>query len=206
MSQSHVTGHITTQLYRAVNRIPLQRAADERGIAPISLLLARPGCYNGSWSLRRDHSDPEKCSWGALLRVFIAGVMQASSLEKGIVDQQYRSEIRAVLLARWPELEVVDPFELHPRSVEYPDDEAKETLFSMIELARSSDLVIAYAPVASMGTALEMYAAYLHNVPVLTISPMVDNWVVRALSRRVLADLASFSEFVALADSPAALS
>jgi hypothetical protein len=70
--------------------------------------------------------------WGALLRVFIAGVMQASSLKKGIVDQRYRSEIRAALLARWPELEVVDPFELHPRSVEYPDSEAKETLFRML--------------------------------------------------------------------------
>jgi len=140
------------------------------------------------------------------LRVFIAGVMQASSLRKGIVDQRYRSDIRAALLARWPELEVVDPFELHPRSVEYADDEAKETLLGMIELARSSDLVIAYTPVASMGTALEMYAAYLQNVPVLTISPMVDNWVVRALSSRVFADLAAFSEFVASADSPAALS
>jgi hypothetical protein len=138
--------------------------------------------------------------------VFIAGVMQASSLGKGIVDQYYRSEIRAVLMARWPELEVVDPFELHPSSVEYEDDEAKTTLFHMIELARSSDLVVAYAPVASMGTALEMYAAYLQNVPVLTISPMVDNWVVRALSRRVFPDLASFAESVAVAESPAALS
>jgi len=186
--------------------MPLKRAADGRGVAPISLSLARPGCYNGSIGLRRNYPDLEKCSWGAFLRVFIAGVMQASSLKKGMVDQQYRSEIRAALLARWPEIDVVDPFELHPGSVEYPDDEAKETLFRMIELARSSDLLIAYAPVASMGTALEMYAAHLHNVPILTISPMVDNWVVRALSRRVLADLASFSEFVASVDSPAALS
>lgn len=143
---------------------------------------------------------------GELVRVFIAGVMQASGLSKGIVDQRYRAEIRAVLLARWPELDVVDPFELHPNSVEYRDTEAKETLFRMIELARSSDLMVAYAPVASMGTALEMYAAHLQQVPVLTISPMADNWVVRALSTRVFPDLASFSDFVAAAESPAALS
>ena len=139
------------------------------------------------------------------MRVFIAGVMQASSLSKGVVDQRYRAEIRALLLARWPELDVVDPFELHPHSVEYQNAEARDTLFGMIELAKSSDLVIAYAPVASMGTALEMYAAYLENVPVLTISPMADNWVVRVLSARVFPDLASFSDFVAAAESPSAL-
>jgi hypothetical protein len=142
----------------------------------------------------------------ASVRVFIAGVMQASSLTKGIVDQRYRSEIRLALLARWPELDVVDPFELHPNSVDYQDVEAKSTLLSLLDLAGSSDLVVAYAPVASMGTALEMYAAFVRNVPVVTISPMVDNWIVRALSRRVFPDLTSFSDFVAGAESPAALS
>jgi hypothetical protein len=76
----------------------------------------------------------------------------------------------------------------------------------LLDLAGSSDLVVAYAPVASMGTALEMYAAFVRNVPVVTISPMVDNWIVRALSRRVFPDLTSFSDFVAGAESPAALS
>jgi hypothetical protein len=149
-----------------------------------------------------------ECSqtWRAGLRVFIAGVMQASILDRGIVDQSYRSEIRQALLIRWPNLTVVDPYELHPGSVEYPDSEAKETLFEMIALAASSDLMIAYAPVASMGTALEMYVAYQHKVPVLTISPLKENWVVRALSRRVFPDLASFIEFVGGAESFAALS
>jgi hypothetical protein len=132
--------------------------------------------------------------------------MQASSLGKGIVDQQYRSQIRSILLARWPHLDVVDPYELHPDSVTYQPLEARETLFQMIELARSSDVLVAFAPVASMGTALEMYAAYLRNVPILTISPMTDNWVVQALSRRVFSDLANFADFVATAESPAALS
>ena len=121
------------------------------------------------------------------------------------MDQQYRTEIREALLARWPWLEVVDPFELHPDSVTYQDAEAKDTLFRMIELASSSDVVIAYAPVASMGTAVEMYAAYLRDVPILTISPMTDNWVVRTLSRRVFSDIASFVAFIAEIESPVAL-
>jgi hypothetical protein len=143
---------------------------------------------------------------GASVRIFIAGVMQASSVSKGIVDQRYRSEIRAALLARWPDLDVIDPFELHPNSVDYQDAEAKATLLSLLDLACSSDLVVAYAPIASMGTALEMYAAYLQNIPVVTISPMVDNWVVRVLSHRVFPDLTSFTDFVAGAESPASLS
>jgi hypothetical protein len=134
------------------------------------------------------------------VQVFIAGVMQASILGKGLVDQGYRMQIRDALFARWPDLTVVDPFEMHPGSVNYPDDEAADTLFRMIDLACASDLVIAYAPVASMGTALEMYAAYLHRVPVLTISPMSDNWVVKALSRRVFPDLSSFLAFISEAD------
>jgi hypothetical protein len=140
------------------------------------------------------------------VRVFIAGVMQASGLGKTLVDQGYRSQIKAALLAKWPDLIVLDPFELHPSSVDYQDAEAAETLFQMIELASSSDLVVAYAPVASMGTALEMYAAFLEDIPVLTISPMQDNWVVRSLSSRVFPDLAAFLASVAAVDSPAALS
>ena len=140
------------------------------------------------------------------MRVFVAGVMQASSCGKGLVDQRYRSEIRSALLGRWPDLEVVDPFDLHPNSVEYQDVEARETLLSLLDLARASDMVVAYAPVASMGTALEMYVAYSRGVPVITISPMADNWVVRAFSSRVFPDLVSFADFVAAAESPVALS
>jgi hypothetical protein len=56
-----------------------------------------------------------------------------------------------------------------------------------------------------MGTALEMYVAQERGVPVVTISPLAENWVVRALSRRVFPDMASFLEGVAGAESPAAL-
>jgi hypothetical protein len=140
------------------------------------------------------------------MRIFIGGVMQASNHGKGIVDQGYRQEIAAALRARWPDVEVVDPFVLHPNSVEYNDAAARETLFAMAELAAGSDLVIAYVPTASMGTALEMYGAYQHGVPVLTISPLRENWVVKALSTRVFSDLASFLAFVQTSETPAALS
>jgi hypothetical protein len=126
------------------------------------------------------------------MRIFIGGVMQASITGKGIVSQDYRREIAEALRARWPDVEIVDPFEQHPTSVEYDDVAAKETLFASLAHAAASDLLIAYVPVASMGTALEMYVAYQRGVPVVTISPLAENWVVRALSRRVYPDLESF--------------
>jgi len=137
------------------------------------------------------------------MRVFIGGVMQASNAGKGIMDQGYRRQITDALLARWPE--VLDPFAMHPQSVEYDDAAAAATLFAMLDLATGADLVIAYVPTASMGTALEMYVAHRAGVPVATISPLETNWVVRALSSRVFSDLESFCACVGTASSVAEL-
>jgi hypothetical protein len=139
------------------------------------------------------------------MRVFIGGVMQASIRGKGIVSQDYRRQIAAALQARWPEVEVIDPFALHPNSVEYDDAGAQETLLAMLDHAAASDLVIAYVPSASMGTALEMYVAHQRGVPVVTISPLAENWVVRSLSGRIYPDLGEFFAAVSAAETPAAL-
>ncbi len=142
---------------------------------------------------------------GDNMRIFIGGVMQASNHGKQIVDQDYRRQIAAALQARWPEVEVIDPFSLHPNSVEYGDAAAKETLFAMVDLASHSDIAIAYVPTASMGTAMEMFAAYQNGVPVIAISPLATNWVVKALSRRVYGSMESFLAAIASAESPAGL-
>ena len=76
----------------------------------------------------------------------------------------------------------------------------------MREHAAASDLLIAYVPTASMGTALEMYVAHARGVPVVTISPLAENWVVRALSRRVYEDLGEFLAALGEAETPARLS
>ena len=62
----------------------------------------------------------------------------------------------------------------------------------MLDHAAASDLLIAYVPTASIGAALEMYVAHQRGVPVVTISPLARNWVVRALSQRVYSDLEGF--------------
>ncbi len=136
------------------------------------------------------------------MRIFIGGVMQASNHGKGLVDQTYRNVLATTLSAHWPEVEVLDPLQLHPNSVDYDDARAKDTLLALLNLAGTSDLVIAYVPIASMGTALEMYSAHLRGVPVITISPLAENWVVRAFSQRVFPELDSFMQAVQAAASP----
>lgn len=43
-----------------------------------------------------------------------------------------------------------------------------------------------------MGSAVEMWMAHQNNVPIVTISPMKANWVVKLLSKAVYTDLEEF--------------
>ena len=131
------------------------------------------------------------------MQVFIAGIMQGSRLDRFIGDQDYRQIITEVLLKHHPHVEIVDPNELHPDGVDYGDQKAKATLLAMFDQAARADLVVAYAPQASMGTAIEMWQAFQAGVTLVTISPMTANWVVRHLSSFILPDLDAFRTWAA---------
>ena len=45
------------------------------------------------------------------------------------------------------------------------------------------DVLLAFVPEASMGTAIEMWEAHQNGRVVLTISPLAHNWAVKFLSR-----------------------
>lgn len=130
------------------------------------------------------------------MRVFIAGIMQGSRQDRYIEDQAYRLAITAAIRSYDPAAEIVDPNEIHPHAVDYGDEQARATLLELIGLASQADLVVAYAPRASMGTALEMWEAFRAGVPVVSISPMDANWVIRFLSDAVVPDLGAFREWV----------
>lgn len=131
------------------------------------------------------------------MKVFIAGIMQGSRMDRYIDVQDYRRMIAEAILDRHPGVEIVDPNELHPDGVEYDDERAKTTLLGMADLAAEADMLVAYAPKASMGTAVEMWRAFEAGSPVITISPMAANWVVKHLSEAVLPDLDAFRVWVA---------
>ena len=131
------------------------------------------------------------------MKVFIAGIMQGSRLDHYIDTQNYRQIIAEAILAHHPGWAIVDPNELHPDGVDYDDDTAKVTLLELADLAGQADLVVAFAPKASMGTAIEMWEGFRAGKPLVTISPMAANWVVRHLSDVVLPDLDAFRSWVA---------
>jgi hypothetical protein len=132
------------------------------------------------------------------LRFFIAGIMQGSRSDRGIHDQSYRVAVGAAIKARFTEAEIIDPLELHPDGgMNYGPEEAKRTLLDMAEEAAQADVLIAYLPEASMGTAVEMWQAYQAGKPILVISPLAENWVIRFLSTRVFPCLGAFESFVA---------
>lgn len=131
------------------------------------------------------------------MQVFIAGIMQGSRLDRYIDDQGYRQVIAEGIVAHYPDAEIVDPNELHPNGVAYDDPLAKTTLLELADLAGQADLVVAYAPQASMGTAIEMWEGFRSGKPLVTISPMGANWVVRHLSDILLPDLDAFRNWVA---------
>jgi len=136
----------------------------------------------------RELAPPSATRW----KVFLAGVMQGSMIDKGLVPQDYRGELKRLLRQHLPEADVYDPLADHKNSLEYDRRTGREVFFFHNEMCRTVDLLIAYLPQASMGTAIEMWEAYRHGAVVLSISPMRHNWVVKFLSHRIYPDLDAF--------------
>ncbi len=129
------------------------------------------------------------------MEIFLAGIIQGSELGVTIHDQGYRRRIRAVLEEAFPDAVVYSPQEEHPNSVMYPDGKGQGVFFDIMARAKRTNLLIAYLPEASMGTAIEMWIAFNAGRKVVAITPMKSNWCVRYLSDHVCRDLADFEHF-----------
>ena len=136
------------------------------------------------------------------VRVFLAGIMQGSLQENIVHNQGYRREIATLVRRHIPDAEILDPWVLHPDSPSYDDARAQQTFFYFCEQAGQVDLMIAYLPEASLGTAVEMWEAYRHGVPVVTVSPMADNWAIRFLSWRICPSLDELEALLQEEDPP----
>lgn len=131
------------------------------------------------------------------MKVFLAGIIQGSLAEPRIHAQSWRDPLKAALARHAPDAEVYCHYEAHPESIRYDLPRIVETLEDGNRRAAEADVVICWLPEASMGTAVEMYAAHRAGAVVLTITPMTANWVIRAYSDRIFAGLAAFEEFLA---------
>jgi len=83
-----------------------------------------------------------------------------------------------------PDTEIIDPVEIHPESAYYDSEEARKVFFQSVKNCLGCNLMIAYLPEASMGTAVEMWESFRNNIPVWTISPLEENWAIRILSTK----------------------
>ena len=122
--------------------------------------------------------------------------MQGSIKGQGIQGQGYRKIITDAIKVRNPNAEIYDPFSVFPNSVEFDDQRAKKTLFAMAEEAGSADIIIAYLPEASMGTALEMIRAYDNGKTIISISTLEKNWFIRAVSAKLFTSLEDFCDWI----------
>ena len=126
------------------------------------------------------------------MKVFIAGVMQGNRKDSNIHSQKYRAVITQKLSELIDEIEVVDPDLTDPDRLTYTHEQAKNMFMKYCNTAGKVDLLISYLPEASMGSAIEMWMAHQNNVPIVTISPMKANWVVKLLSKAVYTNIEEF--------------
>ncbi len=139
------------------------------------------------------------------MKVFLAGIIQGSLVEADIHCQDWRTPIKQALALHLPGAEVYCHYSRHPHSIGYELPDIRRTLAEGIAQAAACDLLIAYVPSASMGTAVEMHAAAAAGAVVLTITPLVANWVVRAYSDRIFPNMASFEAFLPTSEMAALL-
>lgn len=123
------------------------------------------------------------------MHVFIAGVMQGKRRDDQIDDQGYRLRIAEALRSNVPDVKITDPWAMHPDSVRYDDETARQTFLSLTKRAGTVDLLIAYLPTISMGTAMEMWEAHQAGVTIVAVTPYVHHWAIRFTADEIVSDL-----------------
>lgn len=131
------------------------------------------------------------------MRIFLAGIMQGSHLAAVLHNQDYRTRLKQLLLAALPGASVYDPLADHRASLDYDDTQGRGVFYHHNRMCREVDVVIAFVPEASMGTAIEMWEAYEHGRTVITISPLAHNWTIRFCSHAVYPDETAFEQALA---------
>jgi hypothetical protein len=101
-----------------------------------------------------------------------------------------------MLKKHFPEVEVFCPVEHHPNSLYYSFEEGRRTFFDLMARAGKADVLVAFLPEASMGTAIEMWEAFQWGRVVLAVSPLRENWVVKFLTDAVLDSLEDLETFI----------
>ncbi len=123
---------------------------------------------------------------------FLAGVIQGSRTDAAVESQDYRARVKDAVATKTPARTIYCPVDHHRESPMYDDTDAARVFHHHIDLAARCRFLIAVLPTASMGTAIEMWECARAGVPILAITPMTHNWVVRLFSAKVFRDVDEF--------------
>lgn len=132
---------------------------------------------------------------GQEINVFLAGIIQGS-LPNTIHNQDYRTQIGTLVKEHLPEANVYDPFKEHPDSLNYDPERGRDVFFDLMDRAGQTDILIAFVPQASMGTAIELWNAYHAGAVVIAVSELEENWVVRFLADAIVPDIEALCAFL----------
>ncbi|MBS0209163.1 MAG: hypothetical protein JSS27_09435 [Planctomycetes bacterium] len=116
------------------------------------------------------------------MRIFLAGIMQGSHLGAILHNQDYRPRLKELLRTHLPKADLYDPLADHADSLDYDADRGRKVFLHHNQMCGQVDVVVAFVPEASMGTAIEIWEAHRHGRVVVTVSPLVHNWAVKFLS------------------------
>ncbi|EOD26211.1 Hypothetical protein EMIHUDRAFT_115140 [Emiliania huxleyi CCMP1516] len=147
---------------------------------------------------------------------FLSGVMQGKKADgegiAGTVPQDYRREMKDAILAVDHGAAIIEPWDLVGAEVQkiYRDGTPQSAMFEAdadvkhcfevcVDAAAHADVVVSFLPEASMGSAVEIYAAKQAGKPVLVIAPgtMAQNWVVRSYADRVFPSIDALQTWLA---------
>ena len=128
------------------------------------------------------------------MQFFIAGIMQGSHVEAVLHGQDYREQLTTLLGRFYPDSDIYDPRLEHRESLHYDDQQGRDVFMMHNRMCTEVDVVVAFLPEASMGTAIEMWEAFRSGRRVVTISPLQRNWVVRYCSHLVLEDFPALEQ------------
>ncbi len=131
------------------------------------------------------------------MRFFLAGIMQGSLRDAALHSQTYRQQVAHLVAQAFPEAEIYDPLAEHATSLDYDDATGRKVFLYHNTLCREVDVVVAFVPEASMGTAIEMWEAHRHGRVVISISPLAHNWAIRFLSHAIYPDVETFASALA---------
>ena len=171
-------------------------SSNEHDFKPIPLEFFRCAANTPPVSRRQTGDGLEKAACRQYKpRIFIAGIMQGSRIEKSLHGQDYREKIADILRTAFVSADIYDPRAAHKNSPDYSNETGRETFLRHNRQCGSSvDLLVAYLPEASMGTAIEMWEGWKNGAKIVSISPMDRNWAVKFLSHRIYPDMAAFEQ------------